>query len=70
MLWCRATCSCYSSPRRYVRKELLWPYVREFADRGIAYATSMLNAMATNGRRCELYMVHGHYAGRVAANAG
>lgn len=49
-------------PEQYVRKELLWPYVREFADRGIAHATSMLTAMADSGRRCELYAVHGHYA--------
>lgn len=47
---------------KYVRKELLWPYVREFADHGIAYATGMLAAMAEGGRRCELYVVHGHYA--------
>ena len=46
-----------------MRKELLWPYVREFADRGTAYATSMLAAMAEGGRRCQLYVVHGHYAG-------
>ncbi|KAL4458202.1 hypothetical protein ABPG75_013067 [Micractinium tetrahymenae] len=49
-------------PETYVRKELLWPYAREFADRGIAHATNMLAAMADAGRRCELYVVHGHYA--------
>ncbi len=46
-------------PETYVRKELLWPYVREFADRGIEHATNMLAAMAEAGRRCELYVVHG-----------
>jgi sucrose-phosphate synthase len=46
-------------PRQYVRKELLWPHVREFADRGIAHANAMLAAMAEAGRRCELYVVHG-----------
>ncbi|PSC69593.1 Sucrose-phosphate synthase [Micractinium conductrix] len=49
-------------PEQYVGKERLWPYVREFADRGIAHATSTLAAMAEAGRRCELYAVHGHYA--------
>lgn len=48
--------------QEYVRKELLWPYVREFADRGIAHAQAMLARMADAGRRCELYAVHGHYA--------
>ncbi|GAB4822201.1 hypothetical protein N2152v2_009247 [Parachlorella kessleri] len=47
---------------QYIRKELLWPYVREFADNGIAHARRMLGAMAEAGRRCELYAVHGHYA--------
>jgi sucrose-phosphate synthase len=46
-------------PTKYVSKELLWPYVREFADRGIAHATSTLAAIAESGRRCELYAVHG-----------
>lgn len=50
-------------PETYVRKELLWPYVREFADRGIAHATNMLAAMADAGRRCELYVVHGEGGG-------
>jgi hypothetical protein len=44
------------------RKELLWPYIREFADRGIAHARRMLGTMAEAGRHCELYAVHGHYA--------
>jgi len=46
----------------YVPKERLWPYVREFADRGIVHVNSMLSKMTESGRRCELYCVHGHYA--------
>jgi sucrose-phosphate synthase len=45
--------------QRYVQKELLWPYVREFADRGIAHVSATLGALAEAGRRCELYCVHG-----------
>lgn len=56
-------------PEAYVRKELLWPHVREFADRGIAHATNMLAAMAEAGRRCELYAVHGE-RGRCARCTG
>lgn len=47
---------------KYIRKELLWPHVREFADRGIAHASTMLTKIAATGRRCELYTIHGHYA--------
>lgn len=47
---------------QYVRKELLWPHIREFADRGIAHVSSTLAALAEAGRRCDLYCVHGHYA--------
>lgn len=46
----------------YVPKEQLWPYVREFADRGIVHVNSMLSKLSGSGRRCELYCVHGHYA--------
>ena len=55
---------------QYVRKELLWPYVREFADRGIAHANAMLAAMADAGRRCELYVVHGEGRGGRRAEGG
>jgi sucrose-phosphate synthase len=48
----------------YVRKELLWPYVREFADRGIAHANATLAAITAQGKRCELYAVHGGLRGR------
>lgn len=47
---------------KYIHKEALWPYVREFADRGLAYISQMLNALSESGRRCELYCIHGHYA--------
>lgn len=47
---------------KYVPKEQLWPYVREFADRGIVHVNSMLSKLTDSGRRCDLYCVHGHYA--------
>ena len=49
-------------PTRYLRKERLWPHVREFADRGIAHVRSTLAALSDVGAPCELYCVHGHYA--------
>ena len=49
-------------PSRYLRKERLWPHVREFADRGIAHVRSTLAALSDAGAPCELYCVHGHYA--------
>jgi sucrose-phosphate synthase len=48
---------------QYINKESLWPHVREFADRGVAYVAQMLSTMSESGRgRRELYCVHGHYA--------
>jgi sucrose-phosphate synthase len=47
---------------KYVPKEQLWPYVREFADRGIVHVNSMLSKLTESGRRCDLYCIHGHYA--------
>ncbi len=44
------------------RKEALWPYVREFADRAIAHIDTMLQQLRNNMTPCELYAVHGHYA--------
>ncbi|KAL3157983.1 hypothetical protein ABBQ32_012382 [Trebouxia sp. C0010 RCD-2024] len=54
---------------QYIRKEKLWPHVREFADRGIAHAKKMVTTLAEAKTPCELYMIHGHYAdaGEVAA---
>jgi sucrose-phosphate synthase len=49
-------------PKGYIRKELLWPHVREFADRTVEHGTRTLAALADSGRRCELFCVHGHYA--------
>lgn len=53
----------------YLRKEELWPHIREFADRGLTHSKSMLNSLAESGEPCELYYIHGHYAdaGEVAA---
>lgn len=54
---------------QYIRKEKLWPHVREFADRGIAHAKRMVTTLAEAKTPCELYVIHGHYAdaGEVAA---
>ena len=49
-------------PSRYLRKERLWPHVREFADRAIAHVRSTLAELSDAGAPCELYCVHGHYA--------
>ncbi|GBF97791.1 sucrose phosphate synthase [Raphidocelis subcapitata] len=46
----------------YLRKEALWPYVREFADNALAHVTATLARLAAAGEGCELYAVHGHYA--------
>ena len=53
----------------YMRKEELWPHIREFADHGLTHAKKMLNSLAEAGEPCELYYIHGHYAdaGEVAA---
>jgi sucrose-phosphate synthase len=49
-------------PPHDCRKELLWPYIREFADNGVTHVRRTLAALAEAGRFCELYAVHGHYA--------
>jgi len=49
-------------PTRYLRKERLWPHVREFADCAISHVRSTLAALSDAGAPCELYCVHGHYA--------
>ncbi|KAK9919093.1 hypothetical protein WJX75_009336 [Coccomyxa subellipsoidea] len=56
-------------PKTYLRKEKLWPHIREFADRGVANTKHTLVALGEAGTPCELYAVHGHYAdaGEVAA---
>lgn len=47
---------------RYLPKEKLWPYIREFADNAIHYIKSKLGNMLQDGEVSELYAVHGHYA--------
>ncbi|KAI8477407.1 MAG: hypothetical protein J3K34DRAFT_515747 [Monoraphidium minutum] len=54
---------------QYIRKEALWPYVREFADRALGHVAATMAALAAAGEVCELYEIHGHYgdAGEAAA---
>lgn len=54
---------------KYIRKEELWPHTREFADNGIQYVETIQASMSELGERCELYVIHGHYAdaGEVAS---
>ncbi|GMH33769.1 hypothetical protein BSKO_01603 [Bryopsis sp. KO-2023] len=47
---------------KYIRKEELWPHVREFADNGITHVRQQMNNMMELGEHCELYNIHGHYA--------
>ena len=56
---CRLPCG---PTNKYVPKEQLWSYIREFADRGIVHINKTLNKLTESGRRCELYCIHGHYA--------
>lgn len=53
----------------YLRKEALWPYIREFADNAITHVRQTQTKLARVGEPCELYAIHGHYAdaGEVAA---
>ncbi|MEW5317912.1 MAG: hypothetical protein WDW38_009174 [Sanguina aurantia] len=46
----------------YLRKEDLWPHVREFADRAISHIAATLTRLHDIGEGSELYAVHGHYA--------
>lgn len=46
----------------YLRKELLWPHIREFADRTIDHIRTKLALFAAAGRNVRLLCVHGHYA--------
>lgn len=54
---------------KYIRKEELWPHTREFADNGIQHVQAIQASMSELGERCELYVIHGHYAdaGEVAS---
>lgn len=46
----------------YLRKEQLWPYIREFADNALTYVVTTMARLAAAGEACELYDIHGHYA--------
>ena len=51
------------SPDVYLRKELLWPHIREFSDRAIEHLSAQKTALeAAHGREFRLLAVHGHYA--------
>lgn len=51
------------NPKKYLRKEALWPHIREFADQGILHAKATLAKLRqTAGENCQLLAVHGHYA--------
>lgn len=46
--------------KTYLRKELLWPHVREFADRAVVYIKGKVADMAQECRAPSV--IHGHYA--------
>eukprot|EP00879_Flechtneria_rotunda_P001100 GHRR01001241.1.p1 GENE.GHRR01001241.1~~GHRR01001241.1.p1 ORF type:complete len:609 (+),score=214.61 GHRR01001241.1:761-2587(+) len=46
----------------YLRKEQLWPYIREFADNALTYVCTTMAKLQAAGEGCELYDIHGHYA--------
>lgn len=52
------------NPCVYLRKELLWPHLREFTDRAIEYVSSRVASMRASGCGAKLLMLHGHYAVR------
>lgn len=57
---------------KYLRKELLWPYLQEFVDGALAHILNMsrvLGEQIGGGQPVWPYMIHGHYAdaGDVAA---
>ncbi|GLI58587.1 hypothetical protein VaNZ11_000197, partial [Volvox africanus] len=49
-------------PETYLKKEDLWPHIREFADRAVRHVTTTLARLAGSGAAAELWAVHGHYA--------
>ncbi|KAF6252365.1 hypothetical protein COO60DRAFT_1287118 [Scenedesmus sp. NREL 46B-D3] len=46
----------------YLRKEQLWPYIREFCDNALTHVVTTMARLAAAGEACELYDIHGHYA--------
>ena len=50
-------------PDVYLHKELLWPHLREFADRAIERIDGQLRSLeSAHGRPFRLLCIHGHYA--------
>ncbi|GMH20280.1 hypothetical protein Nepgr_022121 [Nepenthes gracilis] len=50
---------------KYLRKELLWPYVQEFVDGALAHILNMSKALGEQiggGQPIWPYVIHGHYA--------
>ncbi|RYR63676.1 hypothetical protein Ahy_A04g021448 isoform A [Arachis hypogaea] len=50
---------------KYLRKELLWPYIREFVDGALAHILNMskvLSEQIGGGQPVWPYVIHGHYA--------
>jgi sucrose-phosphate synthase len=47
---------------KYIHKEELWPYIREFADNAVKFIKKKLDDMFHSNEICELYVIHGHYA--------
>ncbi|KAK6914323.1 Glycosyl transferase, family 1 [Dillenia turbinata] len=50
---------------KYLRKELLWPYIQEFVDGALAHILNMskvLGEQIGNGQPVWPYVIHGHYA--------
>lgn len=52
------------NPAVYLRKELLWPHMREFSDRSLEHVRATLEHLkaAHAPRPVRLLCVHGHYA--------
>ncbi|MQL89014.1 hypothetical protein Taro_021589, partial [Colocasia esculenta] len=50
---------------KYLRKELLWPYIQEFVDGALAHIVNMsrvLGEQIGDGQPVWPYVIHGHYA--------
>ncbi|KAI4317531.1 hypothetical protein L6164_025393 [Bauhinia variegata] len=50
---------------KYLRKELLWPYIQEFVDGALAHILNMskvLGEQVNGGQPLWPYVIHGHYA--------
>lgn len=50
---------------KYLRKELLWPYIQEFVDGALAHCLNMskvLGEQIGGGQPVWPYVIHGHYA--------